>query len=77
MNTITAADFTIMVELPEIIWRKWNRRNIKESKSFKEYFQEKMQKQINKLPRVFSDSQAPDIACVYFAYNNSSLIKAL
>ena len=50
---------------------------MKDSMRFKEYFQEKMQRQINELPSVFSDGQEPEIACVYFAYNNAKLISAL
>jgi len=38
VNTVTSADFTVIVTLPPIIWRKWNRRKIKETVRFKEYF---------------------------------------
>lgn len=41
IHTVTAADFTVEVNIPEIIWRKWKKRNIKTS--FKEYFRNQLQ----------------------------------
>lgn len=31
INTVTAADFTIEIDIPEIIWKKWNKRKMKVS----------------------------------------------
>ena len=38
LDTVTSGDFTVIVTLPPIIWRKWNRREMKETMRFKEYF---------------------------------------
>jgi len=80
MNTVTAADFTVEVGIPPIIWRKWNRRNIKDTQSFKNFFRDQLQRQVDELPPVLDNPATntnADIACVIFAYSNRKLIKAL
>lgn len=78
IHTVTAADFTVEVNIPEIIWRKWKKRNIKTS--FKEYFRNQLQPQIDALPQCLSDPRVNTdtrIACIFFAYANSNLIDVL
>jgi len=38
MDTVTTGDFSVQISLPPIIWRKWNKRELKETMSFKNYF---------------------------------------
>ena len=78
INTVTAADFTIEIDIPEIIWKKWIKRGMK--LSFKEYLREQLQPQIDALPVVLNDKSINSdtrIACIFFAYSNSDLIDKL
>ena len=52
MDTTTAADFTIQIEIPTKLWYKWLQSGLRGKISFKEYFKMQIVKQVNKLPSV-------------------------
>jgi hypothetical protein len=45
--------------------------------SFKDYFIDTIQKQIDEFPQVIEGKDDTQIACVFFAYENQNLIKLL
>ena len=83
--SITTSDFTAQVTFNDAVWKNWKRQARKDGvklEKFKAYFQESIERQVNDLPKVSSINERDSeemirVSSIFFAYNNSDLIKAL
>lgn len=86
-KTTTSSDFTVMIPIPELVWKAYQseshyRQKYKEKEPlehFKEHFRREISAQVQKLPNVLSHDCEDNVkvASLSLAYDNREILEIL